>query len=94
MRSMRIVAISFLAVLAVGCTFAGRLAPASYAEQFRDVPDASCTRQHPLGTDDLGRDRFARLLYGTRVSLILAPTAALLATLLAGVIGASAGSRH
>jgi ABC-type dipeptide/oligopeptide/nickel transport system permease subunit len=91
MKSTRIAAISFLIVLAVGCASAGRLTPASYADQFRDVPDAPCTRQHPLGTDDLGRDRLARLLYGTRVSLILAPAAALLATLLAGVIGASAG---
>jgi ABC-type dipeptide/oligopeptide/nickel transport system permease subunit len=81
----------FLVILAAGCMFAGRLAPASYAEQFRDIPDSPNTRSHPLGTDDLGRDRLTRLLYGTRVSLILAPTAALLATLLAGLIGASAG---
>ncbi len=91
MKSIRMAAILFLATLAVACVFAGRFAPASYAEQFRDMPDAQCTRTHPLGTDDLGRDRLARLLYGTRVSLILAPTAALLATLLAGLIGASAG---
>jgi ABC-type dipeptide/oligopeptide/nickel transport system permease subunit len=81
----------FLVVLAAGCVFTGSLTPASYAEQFRDMPDAPCSRSHPLGTDDLGRDRLTRLLYGTRVSLVLAPTAALLATLLAGLIGASAG---
>jgi ABC-type dipeptide/oligopeptide/nickel transport system permease subunit len=44
-----------------------------------------------LGTDDLGRDRFSRLLYGTRVSLLLAPAAALLSSLLAAVIGGAAG---
>jgi ABC-type dipeptide/oligopeptide/nickel transport system permease subunit len=91
MKSIRVIAILFLAMLAVGCIFAGRFAPASYAEQFRDLPDAASSHQHPLGTDDLGRDRLSRLLYGTRVSLILAPAAALLATLLAGLIGASAG---
>lgn len=91
MRAGRVAAIVFLVLLGLACALAPRLAPASYAEQFRDAPDAACSRQHPLGTDDLGRDRWSRLLYGTRVSLLLAPAAALLATLLAGVIGGAAG---
>ena len=44
-----------------------------------------------LSTDDLGRDRWARLFYGMRVSLVLAPLAALFTTVLAGVIGGIAG---
>lgn len=91
MKKLRLLAIIFLGVVALACAFANRIAPASYAEQFREEPDAACSRHHPLGTDDLGRDRFARLLYGTRVSLLLAPAAALLATLLAGLIGGAAG---
>jgi ABC-type dipeptide/oligopeptide/nickel transport system permease subunit len=70
---------------------AGLVAPASYAYQFRDEPDAALSRHHLLGTDDLGRDRFSRLLYGSRVSLLLAPAAALLASSLGLIIGGLAG---
>ena len=63
------------------------LAPAGYAKQFRDAPSAPPSRQHLLGTDDIGRDRFARLLYGTRISLLLAPAAALVSTGLAALFG-------
>ena len=67
------------------------LAPAGYAKQYREAAGAPPSRQHWLGTDDIGRDRFARVLYGTRISLLLAPAAALLSTLLAAVIGGLAG---
>ena len=42
----------------------------SYATQFRDTPNARASRQFPLGTDALGRDRFSRMLYGGRISLL------------------------
>ena len=67
------------------------LAPAGYAKQDREAIGAPPSRQHWLGTDDIGRDRFARVLYGTRISLLLAPAAALVSTLLAALIGGFAG---
>ena len=84
-------AIGILAVTFAACLLAGILAPASYATQFREEPDAAPSHQHWLGTDDLGRDRFSRLLQGTRISLLLAPAAALLTAALAGLIGGVAG---
>lgn len=91
MKGARWAAIVFLVVVFTASMAAGWLAPDSYAQQFRDLPDAAPSHQHWLGTDDLGRDRFSRLLYGTRISLLLAPAAALLSTLLAGAIGGAAG---
>jgi len=91
MKGIRMSAILFLVVLTFACLFADFIAPAPYAQQFRDEPSAAASKQHLLGTDDLGRDRFSRLLYGTRVSLVLAPAAALLASLLAALIGGTAG---
>ncbi len=91
MKRARAAAAAFLLIVTAACLLGPLLVPASYAEQFREIPNASCSRQHPLGTDNLGRDRLARLLYGSRVSLLLAPTAALLATSLAGLAGGAAG---
>ena len=67
------------------------LVPAPYARQFRDFPNVNPSRVHPLGTDALGRDSLSRLLYGTRVSFLLAPAAALLSTLIAALLGSVAG---
>src|SRR5436305_11148981 len=91
MKAARATAVVFLIAVAAASLFASFVAPASYAYQFRQDPDAAPSRQHWLGTDDLGRDRFSRLLYGTRVSLLLAPAAALCSSLLAALIGGVAG---
>ncbi|MGC2855485.1 ABC transporter permease [Novispirillum sp. DQ9] len=47
--------------------------------------------QHPLGTDDLGRDVLVRLLYGGRVSLAVGLVGALAAALIGTAIGVPAG---
>ena len=46
---------------------------------------------HILGTDDLGRDRLARLLVGTRITVSVALAAALVALLIGVISGAIAG---
>ena len=43
---------------------------------------------HPMGTDDLGRDIFARVLYGGRVSLAVGMVAMLIAIVLGTGVGA------
>ncbi len=44
-----------------------------------------------LGTDALGRDRFSRLIYAARFSLIVGPTGTLLACVLGVIVGCIAG---
>ena len=46
---------------------------------------------HPLGTDDLGRDLLARMLYGGRISLAVGLAAMLMAITVGVFIGAVAG---
>jgi peptide/nickel transport system permease protein len=49
------------------------------------------TWQHPLGTDDLGQDLLARMLYGGRISLAVGLAAMVVAIMVGTVIGAVAG---
>ena len=54
------------------------------------------TRGHVLGTDNLGRDILARLLYGGRISLALAVSAVLIAAVagvLVGLVASWGGGR-
>ncbi len=91
MRPLQKVAAIILCMIFVLMVLAAVLVPAPYARQFRDVPNAGPSTVHPLGTDALGRDSLSRLLYGTRVSFLLAPAAALLSTLIAALLGCAAG---
>ncbi len=86
------IAASIVLLLVIGVSLAANwLAPAGYAKQYREAADAAPSRAHWLGTDEIGRDRFARVLYGTRISLLLAPAAALLSTVMAALIGGLGG---
>src|ERR1700745_197681 len=46
---------------------------------------------HPLGTDDLGQDLLARMLYGGRISLAVGIAAMLIAISIGTAIGAISG---
>src|SRR3989449_3675761 len=46
---------------------------------------------HPLGTDDLGQDLLARMLYGGRISLAVGVAAMLIAISIGTAIGAASG---
>lgn len=63
-----------------------------------DVEDASVrerylppSAEHLLGTDHLGRDQLIRLLYGGRISLVVAYAASILAMTIGLVVGIVAG---
>ncbi len=61
--------LAFIVLLSLAAIFAPLLTKYSFAEQHYDQILQSPSWAHPLGTDQLGRDTFARLLYGARTSL-------------------------
>jgi len=93
----------YLTLLALG-TLALLTLLAIFAPQIEDLYDVSYTRPnaqaqlmppgvggHPLGTDNLGRDILARLLYGGRVSLFIGIAAAFFSTLVGVTLGLISG---
>jgi peptide/nickel transport system permease protein len=81
----------FIAVLLVLAVFAPVIA--NHEPKFVDpaVRLEGPSSEHYFGTDDLGRDVFSRVVYGTRISLLVGATVMVGAILLGSVIGLVAG---
>ncbi len=62
-----------------------------YAEINTKVKSQPPSWDHPFGTDDLGKDVFARVMRGTQRSLEIAIIVSILATTIGVVVGALAG---
>jgi peptide/nickel transport system permease protein len=90
-------ALVVLGLVMLAAVFAPLIAPYDPAAQdllVRLRPPAWTARgdaSHLLGTDQLGRDVFSRLVYGARVSLLVGVAAALLAGVIGAVVGLVAG---
>ena len=75
-----------LLVLAI---FADRIAPYSYDESIRGARMKPANAQFWMGTDNLSRDVWSRVVYGARISVTVGFATVALATLMATVIGIS-----
>ncbi len=80
-----------ISLLALGAIFADYIAPYGADEQDLFNITQPASREHWLGTDELGRDELSRLLYGGRISLLVGVSAALLSTAVGLLVGAVAG---
>jgi peptide/nickel transport system permease protein len=81
--------VGFLVLVAIAAPV---LATHDYAEPNWDQTLAPPgTPNHILGTDDLGRDVYSRLIWGTRVSLLVAFVASGISAIIGSVVGSVSG---
>jgi len=84
-----LIIVAFIVLLAM---FGPMLLPWGHAQiDWDSVRAGLMSDGHILGTDDLGRDRLARLLVGTRITMSVALAAALVALVIGVIWGAVAG---
>jgi oligopeptide transport system permease protein len=88
---MAVAGILVLVVLIAGALLAPILTPYRYEHQDLVLGATPPSGTHWLGTDDLGRDLFTRLLYGGRVSLAVGICATLVSLLIGVTYGAISG---
>ncbi len=88
-----VLAITFLAVVVLASLLAPWVAPYSPIEQDYAQMLAPPSAAHLLGTDDLGRDVFSRLIHGGKASLFGALLAVAVGTLIGVPVGLIAGFR-
>jgi peptide/nickel transport system permease protein len=83
----------YLLIVVIAAVFAEQIAPYAYDEinVIRRGTGPTFTDWHLFGTDQLGRDYFSRVIYGTRTSLQVAAVVAVVSTIIGTVIGAIAG---
>ncbi len=78
-------------VLALTAIFGPYLTPYDYLSQDLDARNLAPSLAHPFGTDDLGRDVFSRVVYGTRTAFLVAVIVTFVAVLIGLTLGAVAG---
>jgi len=82
-------------VILTAMVLAVALGPLAWPVAINDIDFSAMLQgpswQHPLGTDDLGQDLLARMLYGGRISIAVGLAAMTVSVVVGTVVGATAG---
>ncbi|HEY3302101.1 MAG TPA: nickel transporter permease [Candidatus Binatia bacterium] len=90
-RSIVFIGAAILIALVSTAALGPVIAPYSPTAQNLENDLAASSREHPLGTDKLGRDVLSRIVYGSRVSLMVGTTTVTISVLIGFLVGALAG---
>lgn len=86
-RKVVVVALVILMIMVLVAVFAPLLAPHDPYQQKLTHSLQQPSSEHPLGTDLLGRDVLSRIIYGTRISLMVG----IVVVFIAGAVGMTIG---
>jgi peptide/nickel transport system permease protein len=86
-----IAAVGWIALIVLAAALAGFLPIATPTDMDILARRAPPGAEHWLGTDQLGRDEFSRLIYGARISLTVGLLAPVIGVLIGGCLGMLAG---
>ncbi|HEY7032667.1 MAG TPA: ABC transporter permease [Thermomicrobiales bacterium] len=81
----------FIIAIALAAIIVPMLSPTSYAHQDYSVVKQGPSWNHIMGTDQLGRDIFIRLVFGARISLTVGIVVQLVITIVGVPVGMIAG---
>lgn len=86
-----VICLTIFLIICISCALAPYLTKYDYAHIDTKNNLATPSLTHLLGTDNLGRDFFARMLYGGRMTLRITFTSTVIALVIGSVIGLAAG---
>ena len=88
-NKLAMVMLAILLIIILAAIFGPVISPYTYKGQSVDVRQGP-SFAHPFGTDKLGRDIFVRVMYGTRISLLVGVVTMVLVCLIGITYGAIA----
>lgn len=90
-NKMAVVGLGIIIVLILVAIFADFIAPYGFDEQNLKMAFQPPGKGHIFGTDEFGRDIFSRIVYGTRISLLIGFIAVAIAVVVGVLLGAISG---
>lgn len=90
-NKLAVVGLVIVFVILFGVIFADFLTPYDYDKQDYGSRFMMPCAEHLFGTDNFGRDLFTRVLYGGRISLLVALLSLVISTVIGVFLGATAG---
>src|SRR5262245_59415298 len=91
MNRLTYIGLAITLVMVFAAIFAPLVAPQDFAEQDLAMRYQPISSEHIFGTDSLGRDVFARVVYGARISLQVGIVVVVVSTIVGTILGSLAG---